>query len=65
VHASTRFAAAERGRAHQSAALLVGVELNRLVQGVDVVGGAPVLGVLELLVRLLDDPSPSAEEAPA
>lgn len=44
-------------------ALLIGVELNGSIEDIDVVGGTPVLGVLELLVRVLDDPFPGAEEA--
>ena len=59
-----RLARGRSGGAHQSSALLVRFDVDGVVQDIEVVGAAPVLGVLELLEGVLDYPSSRAQEAP-
>lgn len=49
----------------QPPTLLVRLHLNRVIQHIDIIRLTPVLRVLELLVRVLGDPSARAEEPSA
>lgn len=54
--------ASRRRGSHQATALLVGIELDRLVEGINIIGSTPFLCVLELLESVFDGPFPSTEE---
>ena len=50
--------------AYQPPALFVCVEIDRIVEDAQVIGGPPVFRLLKLVVGILDNPSSSTEEAP-
>jgi hypothetical protein len=52
------------GGAYQTTTLLVGVEVNGVVKDIKVIGLAPFLRVLELLVGILNHPSSRAQIPP-